>query len=113
MPERLDLTPLQEHIGTKPRTKLGQVRQAWPEIQQLRDGDHKVKDIWRLVRECGIAIGYGHFAYCVRQLAQGAAPGRATPRRPATVPATADPLQGIRDRRPKPFFNPDPAERLK
>jgi hypothetical protein len=113
MPDQLDLSPLRAKLGTKPRMKYAQVRQAWPEIQQLRAEGHAVKDIWRLVCECGISIGYTRFAGYVRQLAlERIAAG--TPR-PLSAPSTtgaADPLNAIREARRKPFFNPVPEEGL-
>ena len=41
---------LRAHLGEKPRTKPGQVRQAWPDIKQLLDAGHSLKDVCKAVR---------------------------------------------------------------
>src|ERR1700733_1056503 len=46
----------------RPRTKAGQVRQAWPEIKALLDSGHSLKDIWMWLNEIGIAIGYARLS---------------------------------------------------
>jgi hypothetical protein len=33
-------------MGEKPRTKAGQIRQAWPDIKALFHAGHSLKDIW-------------------------------------------------------------------
>ena len=55
---QLDLNRLRSRRGEKPRTKAGQVRQAWPEIRELIAAGHSLKDIWKWVNEFGIEIGY-------------------------------------------------------
>ena len=46
-------------MGEKPRTKVGQIRQAWPDggIKALFDAGHSLKDIWAWLNEIGIEIG--------------------------------------------------------
>ena len=38
--DKLDLTRLRARLAEKPRTKAGQVRQAWPDIKALFDAGH-------------------------------------------------------------------------
>ena len=52
----------------KPRTKAGQVRQAWPDIKDLFAAGHSLKDIWIWLNEIGIAIGYARLSDYTRQL---------------------------------------------
>jgi hypothetical protein len=42
----------------KPRTKVGQVRQAWPYTKELFEAGHSLKDIRAWLNEIGIDIGY-------------------------------------------------------
>jgi hypothetical protein len=56
--DKLDLTRLRARRGEKPRTKAGQVRQAWPDIKALFEAGHSLKDIWAWLKEIGIEIGY-------------------------------------------------------
>ncbi len=66
----LDINRLRERAGEKPRTKIGQVRQVWPEIKNLVSAGHSLKDIWTWLNEIGLAIGYAHLSYCITQLRQ-------------------------------------------
>jgi hypothetical protein len=66
--DRLDLTRLRARVGEKPRTKAGQVRQAWPDIKALFDAGHSLKDIWKWLNEIGIEIGYARLSDYTGQL---------------------------------------------
>ena len=75
--ERLNLDRLRARIGEKPRTKAGQIRQAWPEIRALFAAGHSLKDIWIWLNEIGIEIGYArlsHYAGQLKRRDQTAAP---------------------------------------
>jgi hypothetical protein len=79
-------------MGEKPRTKVGQIRQAWPDIKALFDAGHSLKDIWMWLNEIGIEIGYARLSHHIGQLKrrdQAAAPA-------ATLPLIADvpPMDG-------------------
>lgn len=52
----------------KPRTKAGQVRQAWPDIKQLLDAGHSLKDVCQWLNEIGLQIGYARLSDYVSQL---------------------------------------------
>ncbi|MBV9506966.1 MAG: hypothetical protein JO323_18400 [Acidobacteriia bacterium] len=67
---QLDISRLRERAGEKPRTKIGQVRQVWPEVKNLLSAGHSLKDIWTWLNEIGLDIGYAHLSYCVTQLRQ-------------------------------------------
>ena len=64
----IDLLQLSKHLREKPRTKAGQVRQAWPQIRELLDHGHRLKDIWAWLVEAGIEIGYARLSDYVCQL---------------------------------------------
>ncbi|HEX4167499.1 MAG TPA: hypothetical protein VHZ55_18695 [Bryobacteraceae bacterium] len=66
--DKLDLAKLRTHLREKPRTKAGQVRQAWPEIKQLLASGHSLKDICRWLNEIGLEIGYARLSDYVCQL---------------------------------------------
>ena len=65
---KLDLDRLRARLREKPRTKAGQVRQAWPEIKALFDAGHSLKDIWMWLNEIGIEIGYARLSHYTGQL---------------------------------------------
>src|SRR5579884_3444869 len=89
---KLDLNRLRARMGEKPRTKVGQIRQAWPDIKALFDAGHSLKDIWMWLNEIGIEIGYARLSHYIGQLKrrdQTAAPA-------ATLPLIAEvpPIDG-------------------
>jgi hypothetical protein len=64
----IDFLRLRERVREKPRTKAGQVRQAWPEIKDLIVAGHSLKDIWAWLNESGINIGYARLSHYIGQL---------------------------------------------
>jgi hypothetical protein len=66
--EQLDFSRLRARLREKPRTKVGQVRQAWPDIKALFAAGHSLKDIWTWLNEIGIEIGYARLSHYVGQL---------------------------------------------
>jgi hypothetical protein len=66
--EQLDFSRLRARLREKPRTKVGQVRQAWPDIKALFAAGHSLKDIWAWLNEIGIEIGYARLSHYVGQL---------------------------------------------
>ena len=66
--DKLDLAQLREHLREKPRTKAGQVRQAWPDIKQLLDAGHSLKDVCQWLNEIGLQIGYARLSDYICQL---------------------------------------------
>ena len=66
--DKLDLRRLRSRLGEKPRTKAGQVRQAWPEIKALFEAGHSLKDICTWLNEVGIEIGYARLSHYTGQL---------------------------------------------
>ena len=65
---RLDLDRLRTRVQEKPRTKAGQIRQAWPEIKELLAAGHTLKDIWGWLHEIGLEIGYARLSHYIGQL---------------------------------------------
>ncbi len=66
--KQLNLDQLRARIGEKPRTKAGQIRQAWPEIRALFAAGHSLRDIWIWLNEIGIEIGYARLSHYTGQL---------------------------------------------
>jgi hypothetical protein len=66
--KQLDLDRLRKRLREKPRTKAGQVRQAWPDIRDLLVAGHSLKDVWAWLEEIGLEIGYGRLSHYVGQL---------------------------------------------
>jgi hypothetical protein len=66
--DHLDINRLRKRAGEKPRTKVGQVRQAWPEIKNLLSAGHSLKDIWAWLTEIGLDIGYARLSHCINEL---------------------------------------------
>jgi len=80
--KKLPLTRLRARMSEKPRTKVGQIRQAWPDIKALFDAGHSLKDIWMWLNEIGIEIGYARLSDYIGQLKrrdQTAAPAATLP----------------------------------
>jgi len=73
--QQLDYTRLRAHVLDKPRTKAGQVRQAWPEIKSLVAAGHSLKDIWAWLNEIGLQIGYARLSHYVGQMRKRDATG--------------------------------------
>jgi hypothetical protein len=123
--DKLDLTRLRARQGEKPRTKAGQVRQAWPDIKALFDAGHSLKDIWIWLNEIGIEIGYARLSHYTGQLkrrdqtaaraekvsavpdgmsdarlplASAGEAAREIRLQPESVPTSDDPLANIRER---------------
>jgi hypothetical protein len=66
--ERPDYTRLRAHLHDKPRTKAGQVRQAWPEIKELLAAGHSLKDVCAWLNEIGLEIGYARLSHYIGQM---------------------------------------------
>ena len=66
--EHLDLSRLRTQVQDKPRTKAGQLRQAWPEIKDLLAAGHSLKNIWAGLNESGLKIGYARLSHYISQL---------------------------------------------
>jgi hypothetical protein len=122
----LDLTRLRAMEKEKPSTKIGQVRQVWPEIQRLLAAGHRLKDICARLNEIGIDIGYARLSDYVNRLRreppvpQVQAASTPSPTEPAPMERGPDfdPLFNVKRsmaNRPsfdyKPF-HPDDAEKL-
>lgn len=91
----LDLERLRARLREKPRTKVGQVRQAWPYIKELFEAGHSLKDVWAWLNEIGLDIGYARLSHYVGQLrrAEESRVSVASPPEPADtiVPPKPDP----------------------
>jgi hypothetical protein len=100
--DKLDLAKLRAHLSEKPRTKAGQVRQAWPDIKLLLDAGHSLKDIYRWLAEIGLQIGYARLSDYVCQLRRRDAllgsSAEVVSQMPATDVSLAHPLAHILER---------------
>jgi len=121
--EELDLAALRAHAQKKPRTKAGQIRQAWPEIRDLLATGHSLKDVWAWLKEIGIVVPYTRLSEYVNQMRRRDADVSATSvgtlrgaegpaREPRTQAPAADrnPLENLhRSEAERPGFNYRPA----
>ena len=83
---KIDLSRLRERLQQKPRTKVAQIRQAWPDVKALLEAGHSLKDVCNWLNEVGIEIGYARLSDYTRRLRR---------HNQATVPAdTAPPDPG-------------------
>lgn len=57
-------------LDESPTTKIGQVRAAWPQIRAAVVAGHRLKTIWKRLREDGVDIQYDSFCEYVRRLRQ-------------------------------------------
>ena len=123
--DQLDLAALRAQAPKKPRTKAGQIRQAWPEIRDLLATGHSLKDVWAWLKDIGIVIPYTRLSEYVNQMRRrdadelpatnagtrrGVADAPSTETR-ASVPASArNPLENVhRSEAERPGFNYRPA----
>jgi hypothetical protein len=65
---KIDLSRLRDRLQQKPRTKVAQIRQAWPDVKALLDAGHSLKDICNWLNEAGIEIGYARLSDYTRRL---------------------------------------------
>ncbi|MEO8663383.1 MAG: hypothetical protein ABI693_33310 [Bryobacteraceae bacterium] len=113
--QQLDLERLRARLREKPRTKVGQIRQAWPCIKELFAAGHSLKDICVWLNEIGISVGYTRLSYYIGELRRSEqTPSGETQRTPAPAPeqvSAADPLARLSERerqRPGFQYNADP-----
>jgi hypothetical protein len=107
-------------MAEKPRTKAGQIRQAWPDIKALFDAGHSLKDIWIWLNEIGIEIGYARLSHYTGQLKRRdktAAPPLTLPLVPDTTPVADQPVsasteKAARETRTEPQKSPAPDDPL-
>jgi len=65
---KIDLSRLRERLQQRPRTKVAQIRQAWPDVKALLDAGHGLKDVCNWLNEVGIEIGYARLSDYTRRL---------------------------------------------
>ena len=106
-------------MGEKPRTKVGQIRQAWPDIKALFDAGHSLKDIWMWLNEIGIEIGYARLSHYIGQLKrreQTAAPAATLPLiigvPPMDGPSVPTSIDGARESKTESLSSPTPNDPL-
>ena len=114
----LDFARLRALARKKPRTKAGQVRQAWPEIRQLLAAGHSLKDVWAWLGELGITIPYTRLSEYVNQLRRadldGAQSRNAVPIVvPETTPAPTQEFVAAPRSQVKPSDKPDPLANIR
>jgi hypothetical protein len=68
MSKRMDLDRLRRRAAEKPRTKAGQIRQAWQEIKELQAAGHSLRDIREWLNDIGVEIGYCNLSQCLSRL---------------------------------------------
>ncbi len=104
MSHYLDLDRLRRRVGERPRTKVAQVRQAWPDIKQLQAAGHSLKDIWTWLNDIGLEIGYANLSHCLGQLRRkdeaAQSQSQELRRGPALVPIESDGKEQPQNRQP-------------
>jgi hypothetical protein len=100
--KQLDLNRLRDRLREKPRTKAGQVRQAWPDIKALLAAGHTLKDIWTWLNEIGLEIGYARLSHYIGQLRRRDETARLEIREPKAEPIKAPAEVFIQTRPPAP-----------
>jgi Family of unknown function (DUF5338) len=99
-------------LSERPTTKMGQVRAAWPHIQEALQAGHTLKAVWERLRADGMDIHYNRLSEYIGRLERrgaycmtGSAPaqpqaGKDTPAlSPRSVPgAQDDPAANLRER---------------
>jgi hypothetical protein len=97
--KQLDLDRLRDRLREKPRTKAGQVRQAWPDIRNLLAAGHSLKDIWTWLNEIGLEIGYARLSHYIGQLRRRDEAAQLQIREPKTEPMATS-TEGFTQTRP-------------
>lgn len=100
---QLDLERLRARLREKPRTKVGQVRQAWPYIKELFEAGHSLKDVCAWLNEIGMEIGYARLSHYVGRLRRAEESRFSAP----PAPEAADPAMSPK---PEPPVVPSPVK---
>ena len=91
--DEVNLAALRAQAQKKPRTKAGQVRQAWPDIRHLLASGHSLKDVWIWLKELGIDIPYTRLSEYVNQLRRAEdTPGDSRTSTATALPTTPPPV---------------------
>ncbi|MGA7408976.1 MAG: hypothetical protein WBW33_00730 [Bryobacteraceae bacterium] len=98
--EHMDLSLLRAHLSEKPRTKIGQIRQAWPDIKNLISAGHSLKDICRWLNEIGVNIGYARLSHYLGELRRLEATNPGNHRHVPSLSAGADDQSPVADSPP-------------
>ena len=94
----MDLSRLRERLQQKPRTKIAQIRQAWPDVKALLDAGHSLKDVCNWLNEVGIETGYARlsdYTGRLRRHNQAAALADTAPGNPDNSRASDQPRQRL------------------
>lgn len=114
MRQPLVLPNLADLLQERPRTKMGQIKAAWPYIVEALQAGHTLKSIWECLRADGIDIHYNRLSEYIGRLERRglasmiAAPVSATPEVGKgagrtkfarwRAEASADPIANLRER---------------
>ena len=105
------LPNLSQLLAERPKTKMGQVKAAWPYIRRALDAGHKLKAIWERLRADGVEINYNRLSECVKRLERSGFDSRpiiATAPRPSPragekpTLSNNDPAANLRERLDRP-----------
>ena len=92
---------LRELLNERPNTKMGQIRAAWPHIQEALQAGHTLKAVWERLQADGIDIRYSRLSEYVGRLQRRGIGGTT-----AVAPAW---LQGKDRQKPPPVPDPGPS----
>src|SRR5688500_218405 len=106
------LPHLKELLNQRQATKMGQIRAAWPHIQEALQAGNTLKAVWERLRADGVDIGYNRLSEYIGRLERrtgysttglGPATKQAEKEKPGSVPRPVgptknDPAANLRER---------------
>jgi hypothetical protein len=105
------LPHLKQLVSERPRTKMGQIRAAWPQIREALQAGHTLKAVWERLQADGLEIRYNRLSEYIGRIQRGArvtttftpAPPQAEKGKPVSPPLSAsrakdDPTANLRER---------------
>lgn len=108
---RPDLTQLRVLSSSRPKTKIGQIIWAWPDIEAALAAGWKLKEVWKAASRDGIEMSYAQFrVYVSKVRRRGAGSPAAVQQPPPDAPTaetssedtpTADPFRNLREQMEK------------
>ncbi|TAN00329.1 MAG: hypothetical protein EPN40_04065, partial [Rhodanobacteraceae bacterium] len=63
-----DMPQLRDLLKERPRTKMGQIKAVWPQIEQALRAGHTLKAVWERLQSDGIQIHYNRLSEYVGRL---------------------------------------------
>ena len=93
-----ELPHLKALPATAPRTKIGRIVWAWPEIQAGLAGGRRMHEIWEALQLDGIEMSYGQFRTYIWRIRKKGVPSAASATASASVAAPASNAGSVQPR---------------